>query len=375
MRRLSQLLVFGIFAVLLAGCLPIELSVHDGNVVIPRGEGYFVTDLATGKTRKLYDPGSDMQPVAAVFSPDGKQVLTISEGGGGGGMMGKGFTLRLVDAATGNASPLGSSGNVTYAAWSPTGQQISLTRLAGDKHPPLDENMPELVIFDAGSGESKVLANNVSVLHRWLPVAKRILSFQIEEKIEQTNHYRGHLVLVDAATGKMQKLLHVVGSNDVFFDLSPDGKKALFTAFAVGAVGQKVEAEQNAESKLFELNLATQAAKPVRDKIVYAIYSPDGKHTLLGAKGKNNTATLEVAGPSAAAGKVIAEDTLTSAGAGFGPSTKIYATWVDADTVIYLAQKAVYGTEGKNLHLIRINTDGSGRADLQADIDNAAIVQ
>ena len=41
--------LFALPLLLLAGCFPIELDVRDGKLLIPREEGFFVFDPASGK--------------------------------------------------------------------------------------------------------------------------------------------------------------------------------------------------------------------------------------------------------------------------------------------------------------------------------------
>jgi len=373
MFRVSQVVVALVFALLLAGCLPIELSVHDGNVVIPRAEGYFVTDLATGKTAKLHTPGNDKKPAFVVYAPDGRRVLAFQQIGGGG--MGQNFSMSIIDAANGKVDSKGAWQNVTYARWSPSGQAISLTKLADKKHEPLDENMPELFKVDPKTGQGEAIARNVSALHRWMPDSKRVLVFQIDSKDEEGGLYRGHLALIDTETGESQKLVAVAGTKALFFDLAPDGSQILFTAMAAGKVGEQLNVDDDQRNKiaLYGLMVESKALQHKKDHVTYAIHAPDGEHTLIVEPGDNKNATLSIASKHGHGGKQIADDTLTQIGSGFGPSADVYATWVDHDTIIYLARKAVYGTEGKNLHLVRIDIDGSNKADLQADIDNAAI--
>src|SRR5215472_7084586 len=76
-RRLLLLLPL----LLLPGCFPIELDVRDGKLLIPREEGFFVFDPASGKAAKVAG-NTDGKPVFARFSPEGKELLTVVKGSG-----------------------------------------------------------------------------------------------------------------------------------------------------------------------------------------------------------------------------------------------------------------------------------------------------
>ena len=217
MRRLVFVLAL---CGLLVGCLPIELSVSpDGRVLIPRYEGFFVLDPASGEVHRALDDRYG-KPMFAVWSPDGKSFVAVSEGDApegeednGGPMAGMGdiaidgddmdaealaqhmqmmmeqmmaqmgmgmgpsMNLTLVVPAKVQASHLMNTSGVTYLLWGVDENLISLTRLAGEAVEPLEENMPELVVVDVTTRQVKQLASNVSVLHRWFPDGSAVLTF------------------------------------------------------------------------------------------------------------------------------------------------------------------------------------------------------
>ena len=350
----------------LSGCLPIELSVSpDGKVMIPRQEGFFSLDPGKGAVKAVYAPKSD-KPAFAVYSPDGASVLAISKSTGGG--MGTSFAVEVVPAAGGQAKQLLKASNLTYARWSPDGKQVTLTRMADSKVAPMTENLPELLLLDAASGEKKTLASNVSTIHRWFPDSKHVLAFQISAKDKETSQYTGKLVKVATATGKAQPLAEVLGERKVFFDLSPDGTRALFTAIKAAKVGGKVPGSSKDDPQLFELNIAAGTVRAVTADAAFAIYSPKGTKVLVGAKkDKEGRIKLSVGDAALAKTAIVAEDAAKSVGS--SDSRDVYPGWLDDDTVHYLALRSVYGTEGQNLHLVTVGADGKGRKDLQATID------
>ena len=363
MYAIRVLLLSSIAAVaLFCGCLPIELSVSkDGQILIPRQEGFCSFDPASGVVKKVYVPKS-AKPAMGLFAPDAKSILAISEASGGG--MGSSFAVAVVSASGGAARELLKASNLTYARWSPDGGKVALTRVADKKKAPLKQQLPELIVTSSAVAGRKVLAGNVSKLVRWFPDSKSVLSFQIASKNEETDIYSGQLVKIDIASGKAQPLAQVMGDQSVFFDLSPDGKSVLFTAAESVKIGGKLPAKaKDNETRLFKLDVASGTVAKVADDAIYAIYSPKGTKVLVGQAG-NNAVSLKVGGPDLKGLKTIANGVIKSAGDG-PASSDFYPSWYDEKTILFLTKHAEYGTAGQNLHLISIGADGQGRKDLQ----------
>jgi len=361
---------------LLAGCFPIELDVSkDGRILIPREEGFFALDPAKGTVVRLHVPAGG-EPVFARFSPDGKQILAVTEGGGGsslsfGSGSSGGHIFTVVTPADGTSRVIFTGTNATYACFSPDGQYISLTRMASQKKEPLDEALPELHLVNLKDAEKKLLAANVGDLQRWFPDSKALLAFQIQEKNKDDKLYRGTLSAIDIASGEGKPLASVAGAKGVFFDLSPDGKTVLFTARAAGKVGEELKPEDKA--RLFELKIPEGTVRPAAENVKYAIWSPNGQRVLLGTDEKSGFVTLKVGDAGLAALQDVATKAAVQVDAGMGPSTSIYPGWVGNDTVLYLTRKAVYGKAGENLALMTVGVDGKNPRNHQALIDLAAI--
>lgn len=354
-----------VLAVLMAGCFPIELDVsRDGKILIPRQEGFFALDVTTGKMERVYNlPGGN--PIFARYSPSGTEMVAVTESDGK--MMGKSHVLTLVTLSTGASRVLYSGSNTTYARWSPDGQYISLSRIAQHKTPPLEENLPETTLIPIRGGAPKLLASNTSALHRWFPDSKALLIFQIEKK--ENNVYRGTITALEIASGKGKPLASVLGSQGVFFDLSPDGTTVLFTAKAAGPPGARLQSEKE---RLFELNIPKRTIRAVKERAKYAIWSPSGNWVLLGTDEKNGILTLQVADRGFTQFRKIGSDAASKVSEGIGFQTSIYPGWLGEETVFYLAKTAVYETAGKNLELVMVGTDGRNRWRYQATIDDAA---
>lgn len=366
-RVLGLLLLVGVVS--LVGCLPIELSVSsDGKILIPRQEGFCSFDPAAGTIKKIYVPKTD-KPAFGLFAPDGKSIVAISETKGGG--MGTAFAVASVPLAGGEAKQIYKAGNLTYACLSADGTQLAVTRGADKKKPPMDETLAEVIVVDVAKASPKTLAGNVSKLVRWFPDSKSVLTFQISAKDKETSKYIGQLVRINIADGKGKPLASVLGGKEVFFDLSPDGKRVLFTASVAVKIGEKLpEKPKNTESKLFQLDVAGGAITQIGKEFRYAIFSPKGTKVLLGVSDGNDI-TLKVGQGDLKDLTTIAKKAVKSAGSG-PSSADYYPSWLGEDAVIYLATTAVYGTQGKNLSLMSVGTDGKNAKSHQNAIDTGA---
>jgi hypothetical protein len=350
---------------LLAGCFPIELDVRDGKLLIPREEGFFTFDPATGKAVRVAGT-EDGKPVFARFSPDGKEVLTVVMEGGSREVFGPGpefrFLVRPIDG--GKAREVYKGIRAANVLYSPDGANLGVVQLTQVGGGPGAVPPGDLYLVPSKGGKAKRLAVMVGPLFRWFPDSKRVLVFQSDKNAEQVG-LRGSGSVVDVGTGKATPVVAVVVSEEAFFDLSPDGKKVLFTAFAAAKPGTDL-AETNEGLKLFELDVAAGTVRKIGKEVSYAIYSRDGKQVLLGTPpGGSHPPKLEVADADLKKFTTVADDVWVS--------NKVLPGWLDDKTVFYFVQKAVYGTEGNSLHLMAVGADGKGRRDLQPSIDAGAV--
>jgi len=357
---------------ILVGCLPIELSVSSNGeqVLIPRQEGYFVFNLLTGKTRLLFAP-PEGKPAFALYSRDGKSVLTVSQVGSGM-MRGVGFKLNILTRKDNEpqATDLVDVTNLTYVQWSPDKKFISYTRVSDNIVPPMEENLPELYIVNTETAQRRKMASNGSILHRWFPDSQAILAMKLHAKTNDI--YQASLVKIDlpGETAKTNVLAEILCGSDMYIDLSADGKYALITAFDASPTGSKPDlpTTDQPKQKLYNINLEDGTITALNREVRYAVFSPDGKQILLGIT-KENGVELEVTDAAFNTFKRIATDAALSVGESFTDSTSIYPSWIDNTKVLYLAKQAVYGTAGTNLQLIELNADGSKSKNLQSAID------
>lgn len=343
-----------VVAVLLAaGCFPILLDVDaQGRILIPRAEGVFVCDAATGKTTLLARSTGEGQPAWARWSPDGKMALVAM-------VIGDNDETRLaVVNAKGKATEIGRFKAVATALWAPDGKSVTVSE-AGMQG-------VELKRVTLADRKTSTVLSGCLASHAHLPNG-RLLAVKTDGEVEGTNLKTGQLVVVDPASGASQAVVSVTCDAGALFDLSPDGKQVLMVT------GKAATDEHGNATTVSTLELITleggkrqtvQAASPQA-----AFWSPDGKRVLIVEAGGDDTpASLVVVDTGGKGRKTIATGMATSAG-GFHQSTSIYPSWVGADAVIYFEQSASYGASGKTLHLVRVGADGKGRTDLQYAIE------
>lgn len=351
------------------GCFPVELDVSsDGKILIPREEGFFSLNPSTQKIELLYKPDAG-RPVFGRFSPDGQSILAVTEGGGAA-MMGKSYDFSLVTLSDKRARKIYTGANTTYALFSPDGKHISVSQVAGAARPPLEESLPEIYVINVEDASNRLLVSNVGSIHRWLPNSKSLLVFEITAKDKQQSNYSGSLSIVDIASGKKKAAASAFGSKDFFLDISPDGKKAFFTAMAVGKPGANSDGNK---TKLYELTFKPSGIREIGEDIKYAVYSPAGDQVLLGSASKENKLKLEVCDPLLSKRLLIADKVPGTVGSNFGSQTSVYPGWVGNASIFYISERAVYGTEGMNLDLMVADAKGGPKHAYQAEIESAVM--
>jgi dipeptidyl aminopeptidase/acylaminoacyl peptidase len=352
----------------LAGCFPIELDVRDGKLLIAREEGFFIFDPASGKATKVAAAAEGAKPVFARFSPDGKEVLTVSKSGFNDAR----FVITPV--AGGKGREVYKAENAAYVRYSPDGANLAVVQMSEKDDPEFKSKVPELYLAPVKGGAAKKLATKVGVLFRWFSDSKRILVFELDKKNEQQSRFYGRVSVLDVTTGKATALAAAAMSQSSFADLSPDNKKALFTAYAADKPSVDITKSKDARVQLFELDIAAGKVRKIDKEASYAIYSRDGKHVLLGTPPEGfsiDTLKLEVADAELMKFTTIAANAYKPLALGGEGTT--FPGWLDDKTVFYFVQKAVYGTEAKSVQLLTIDLDGKGRRCLQPQIDAEAI--
>ena len=358
-RKWSVLSLGAVLAcTVLAGCLPVELSVSPkGEFIIPRQEGYVLLDPGKGEA-KIVLAAKGNKPAFAVFAPDGNDFAAVTKTDGD-------FKVSRV-ARDGTAKEVLTASNMTYLRWSPDGKTISITRIGDTQNEAVKENLPELIVVSADGGAKKTLLGGCSMIHRWTSDSKSILAVKITGKVKDKDRYVGELALISAEDGKATPIAAVVSEKKMFVDLSPDGKKALLVATKLGKAGSKLESADE-KPQLFEVNLADGTFRSVREGVLYGMYSPKGTKVLLAAGGDGGL-QLDVCDAAFQKSVTVASDAAKTAGSG-PDNADIYPGWVNDDIVHYLRERAVYGVQGKNLQLMMVGADGKNPLNLQPTID------
>lgn len=365
LRRLLPMCVL----LLLASCFPIELDVNDkGEMLIVRQEGYFLFNPATGKAKRVRD-NSGGKPVYARFSPNGKEILAVVEAKNGFNE----FEFYLTPLDGSQERSIYRAKNTVLARFSPDGKQLAISRVAKDKKPPLKDAAPTIDLIDLESGSKTSLGDNLGHLCHWFSNSKRMLVFKIDSKTENDD-FQGNLSVMDIATKRITPLVAMVASDKMYFDLSPDDSKVLFTAKAATKGGQPLDAPESSDMRLFEVDVATRAIRRIRNEARYAIYSPNGKQVLVGGPTDGfsfDELKLEVA--DANLEKFVEVTSHAHMPLSFGGEGVLFPGWVGDGRISYFAQRIVYGTEGKSLHLVTVGADGKDRKFVQPMIDAEAL--
>ena len=364
LRTESFPILLTLFLLVVAGCVPVELSVSPtGEVLIPREEGYLVFHPGKKTVTNWHTPKTG-KPAFALFSPNGEKALILTKDSN--------FRVELLPGPGKAPKKLLSASNVTYAQWASDGKHLTLSRVADKKVAPLKENMPELILVETAAATRKELASNILGIHRWFPDAAHVLLFQVASKSEKGDRYTGQLAKVKAANGETTPLVGVLGKKDAFYSISPDGKTVLFTALHAFKIGSKLpEIDENAKPKLWRFDIPAGKLESVRDDVAFAIFSPKGRKVLLGSRNEENgKIKLTVTGADLQEGLVVTKDAAKSAGGGMGDTRTIYPSWLDDETVLFIRPHAAFGTAGMNLHLTSVGADGKNQKDLQADLES-----
>ena len=266
--RLTTLLIYDGFA------LPISSMNHDGSVlsaefspdgkrIVTASEGgeARVWDAQTGQslTKPLQHPGA---VYSARFSPDGKRIVTVS--GDEPPYVGSGFidtTVRVWDAQTGKplTKPLKADGSVLSAQFSPDGKRIVTGSRGGEARvwdaqsgKPLTKPLKQDGLSAEQEGKLSIEFSSA----QFSPDGKRIVTAADNEEAG----------VWDAQTGK--PLTKPLKDEDkvTSAQVSPDGKRI-------------VTASENGEARVWDAQTGQPLTKPLKDedKVTSAQFSPDGK--------------------------------------------------------------------------------------------------
>lgn len=361
---LRRILLTAAVAGLAAACFPIELDVHDGKLLIVRGEGTWVLDPASGSVT-LVRPPVDGATVFARFSPKGDEVLTVTERKDGF----NDFDFTIGPTAGGPTRRVYQGKNAGYVRWSPDGATLAISQLAAEQNKRFEKQMPELwLVPAAGGAPTKILSDGVGTT-RWFADGKRVLAFHATAKLDGIGKTKGDLVAASAAKGKPAVLASAIVADGFEADISPDESHILFVAYACAEAGAKLP-EPDTSTHLCDLDVAKGTVRQLDQHADYVFYAPDGQHVIVGTdEGATGTDVfgLAVADAGLTSFTLLAKD-VARPGSG---SDAVFPGWVDAKTIYYLGVKYTWGSTSKALMLYTMGVDGAGRKNLQPTIESA----
>jgi dipeptidyl aminopeptidase/acylaminoacyl peptidase len=385
-RIATCLLLFGLTA--LTGCFPLEIDVNEkGELLVYRSEGFFLFNPRTRKTTPILGPGAD-KPAFARFHPNGREILTVVADGADGD-----HRFDLVSLVDGTSRTLYRSGTCCYARFSPSGRRLAVIRSASRKTVTKNadgneqttiSNYPQLAVLDIEKKaekptERRFREKEVHPFVRWFADDTRLLALVQVGKDDQDRKI-GQLSTIDVVTGKIEPLVSVVGNDNVFLDLCPNQRKALVMAAGVGPLdrppNEKVDkAEQFADPKVFEIDLATKKFREIGRRSPFAIYSPSGRKILFSERDEsNNGGKLVVTDADGANPKTVATDFEVCAGEMLStPESTVLPGWIGEEEIFYFASPKVWGQNRRSMWLARASLTGKSHGLLQPYLDVAAL--
>lgn len=260
MNKYLHVPVLMVLALNMTGCFPIDLDVNaQGELLIPRQEGFFVYQPLTGKASLVKEAG-DGKPLFGRFSADGSQVLLIDQKTEG---FDKKYRFQIMPIKEGKPRIVyetdKASLNVLFA---PDGSQLLVVQ-EGRRY--TDDDLPTLHVLDVATGKARFLVKNAAPQVRWFADSKRLLLCQITEKGKEQSHH-GRVCILDVAKGTTTPLFDVLGDQTwSCLDFSPDRSKILLTCLEAGPVEskEKLKAKYGQKSRLFEYDIAKKKLRLV----------------------------------------------------------------------------------------------------------------
>jgi hypothetical protein len=258
-------------------------------------------------------------------------------------------------------------GNLQF---SPDGARLAVIRYEREKDSLRYE--AELHLVDVKTGEDRLALKKVGHFVRWFADSKRLLLFQIQGR--KDNEYRGEIASLDGASGKVTPLAAVLARQESVLDLTPDNRKAIFSADGAGPVGTHPTADGSLRTHLFELDLVGRNVRSLPTRASYVRYSPGGKKVLLTRPSEREILgtrhELVVADAGLADFKPIASDSFAPV-LSLGIDHESFPGWLDDERLFYFTERRVFGLSGTALHMVLIGADGSDKKFVQPDIDQA----
>jgi dipeptidyl aminopeptidase/acylaminoacyl peptidase len=271
--------------------------------------------------------------------------------------------------------------------WAPVGRKLSYVSTEHGK----DKSRSTLWLLDLETGAAAPVLRGIENLvdYHWLPDGSGVV-FSVREEAEKGKtgikrveglmdrwaHYRDKRALhLAGVPGGLTRRLTAGGLTCEFDDISPDGRRLLFTRTA-----EDVSRRPYSRTELWELDLADGAARKLRDFgwLRGARYAPDGRRLLVlaGPSAFGETGVNVPAGmiPNESDGELYiwdpAADAVTAFTRDFDPAVD-GAVWSRADGRIYF--RAADGTRVR-LYAYDERQPGFTRIDLPVDVADRLVI-
>ena len=337
-----------VVAVLAAGCFPILLDVNQqGQVLIPRKEGFFVYDVKSGKTTLLAKSSGKTSPAWGRWSPDGLTAFVAAV------TSDDKTVLAVIDVKSGATKEVDRAGQVALAFWSADGKKISYS----------DVGMggTGLKVIDVAGGKTSTVLEGGNATHAWLPDSASLVTVKPAESEEGDDGEKPSALLVVQLDGTIRKVADVRVESSSGLSLSPDGKSVLLVEEAGDDEGKRLVSIDLADGKRRVIDVQSKEVK-------LAVYSPDGKRLAVVFGSDDEKSSLAVV-PAVGGQAVVLDERMMGTTGGFN-GVPVYPTWVDNETVLYFKASAVYGVKGTSMQLMKRGLGEKESESLQMAIDN-----
>ena len=302
---------------LLAGCMPAEVTPNSKGVFAYRTERAIVLTRLAGKPQKTL-PIADGTPVSLAWSPDDVRLAFTCL------KKNDRQSLGILDTATGAIQWVATHHGFIYLPrWSPDGGSISYAvELEGGE----DSKGTELHLFRLKDAANRTLARNCGISHAWSPDGRRIVATVSDAPDAMKKKLAlGALVEIDVASGKTHRHLEILWAQFVHVRYAREGVIALCAPRAQ-LPSEDLDLDKLSYG-LFAFHTAGKNLVAVSEKgesVTYSADSPGGKRTLfvVSPKGEQLAGELYVAGPGVGKRRRIGKT-----------GHSIFPFWIDEDRI------------------------------------------
>jgi len=369
MKKTNKLLIVLMILILVilfifAACEPISVSINTkGDIAFTRTEGVFYYNIKKQKIEILdWNFGNETVPVIVRWSPDDNSTaVTVKDNKDS-----QSTSVFIIDNKGKKRKLYSSEKTIMQMEWSANGNFLSIA------HPGKDTNLnvADIVLINVSDGMSKIAAENVGDVHRWIDDKNIVLMKISQSNKDNSDMLMGELVIKDVSSNNDTVCANVIVSKTGGIDYSDKNKIILFSA--VQADGNKLEFVKDMvnESFGYSYNIKNKELSKVIDKkINFLKFSPDQQKVLLKAKNDETYKTdLIYYDFKSKDYKTLVADTVDTISAN-SMSVQAYPAWLDNNTVIYWDVKNVYGSNGQAVQLMTIDLSTLKKNNHQPFID------